>query len=155
MTYQEKLDAIQLAEKQLALLKADLWKEPFKQWEPQHGRWVIDLSGNVSNRDSSENMWAFGLSYKTKEQAEWARDQMRRFHRLLAYVAEFDVDENGVQWMPDWSNIFQSKHFVYYSNDDIVWYTDRWSKRQDITVLMSEQCAEDLVIRLNEGSVVL
>lgn len=149
---------LQKLEEQVAELQATIERmkepEPIKQWEPQGGEWYVDFEG-INQCMPTYESGLFGVEYKTEQQAEWARDQMRRFNRLLAYVAEFDVDENGVQWMPDWNSITQYKYSIVYNHDLSEWFCDVWSTRQDITVYMSEQCAENLVDKLNSGSVML
>ena len=59
-----------------------------KQWEPKGGRYFIDVYGSVQSNSSTPERIAFGVCYQTKEQAEWASRQMRKFNRLLCYVAE-------------------------------------------------------------------
>ena len=148
---------LQKLEQQVAELQATIGRmkepEPIKQWEPQGGEYKCYADGSIDKTQKTKN--SFGTTYKTEKQAEWARDQMRRFNRLLCYVAEFDVDENGVQWMPDWNSITQYKYSIVYNHDLSEWFCDVWSTRQDITVYMSEQCAENLVDKLNSGSVML
>lgn len=77
----------QVTEMQVTIERMEQEAEP-KQWEPRHGRYIIGLDGEVTNRDSTQNYWGFGVSYRIKEQAEWAAKQMRSFNRLLCYVAE-------------------------------------------------------------------
>lgn len=129
--------------------------EPIKQWEPQGGTWYITTHGKVINARSAPNTKLFGVEYKTEEQAEWASKQMRKFNRLLCYVAEFDIDTNSVQWSPDWGNSDFRRYHIAYSHSSNKWiydWNEQWEKPM---VHMSEQCAKDLVNKLNSGTIVL
>ena len=145
--------------KQVAELQATIERmkepKPVRQWQPHGGDWWIDSSGIINKDISTYRIRLNGNEYQTKQQAEWAYKQMRRFNRLLCYVAEFDVDENGVQWMPDWEAPKYSNYIIAYNNDSNKWFYDGWSMSREITVHMSKQCAIDLVDKLNSGSVVL
>jgi hypothetical protein len=143
----------------VSCLDTSVWTqvpEPIKQWEPQGGEWHLSGCGEVIEFNRMNlDYTSFGHNYPTKEQAEWARDQMRRFNRLLAYVAEHDVDENGVQWMPDWEDITQEKCTTEYNHKLKKWSYNVCFIRQDLTVVMSKQCAKNLFDKLNSGEVVL
>lgn len=63
-----------------------------KSWTPKGGEWYIELDGSVHSKPKNlykeDELKYFGVIYSTKEQAEWASIQMRKFNRLLCYVAE-------------------------------------------------------------------
>lgn len=127
--------------------------EPKPQWVPKGGEWTIRDSGSISQITSDEKCAQFVTEYQTKEQAEWARDHMRRFNRLLAYVAEFDVGADGRQWKPNWNNKRYDKYFIYEASGTWDCSSNRVDK--NIQVYMSEKCAKELVEKLNSGEVVL
>ena len=67
-----------------------IYEEP--KWEPEGGSWVIEDDGIVNEyKDIANYSNDFGTTRPTKEQAEAARDKMRVFNRLLAYVDEHTV----------------------------------------------------------------
>lgn len=127
--------------------------EPETQWEPKGGRYVAladECNYNVIIKKTREE---FSLEYETKEQAKWARDYMRRFNRLLAYVAEFDIDENGIQWKPNWSDATKNKYYIYYDLIYEKWEVFNTVQYNQIMVYMSHKYAIELVRKLNEGIV--
>lgn len=125
-------------------------------WEPQGGEWHVFSDGDVTDLDTHSLIHRlFGTLYKTKTQAEWARDHMRRFNRLLAYVAEFDVNENGVQWKPDWNDPCKSKYTIVYDHSSKFWIPISYTIYESMPVYMSKQCAENLIKKLNSGEVTL
>ena len=129
--------------------------EPKPQWEPKGGEWAIRDSGEVLQITSDEMCTQFGTEYQTKKQAEWARDYMRRFNRLLAYVAEFDVDENGVQWQPSFDNNKFDCCYIAFDSQKQSWSYYSSKEVQVMSVYMSEKCAKELIEKLNSGEVVL
>lgn len=64
-----------------------IYEEP--EWEPEGGRYSCISDGLVSEHYMS----SMGFSRPTKEQAEAARDKMRTFNRLLAWLDEHNEDE--------------------------------------------------------------
>jgi len=124
--------------------------EPDKQWEPQCGRWYILYDGSVDEGSTSNGSRLYGVEYQTEKQAKWAVKQMRSFNRLLAYVAEFD---DG--WVHDWSNEKARKYYVYKDCTANKWEIEHDYASQSVQVYMSEKCANDLVTKLNAGTVVL
>lgn len=87
MTKLEELEK-QVAEMQATIASMRLEALVPKQWEPQGGTLIVSYSGTVCYGNSSNSSRLFGTEYQTKEQAEWASKQMRKFNRLLCYVAE-------------------------------------------------------------------
>jgi len=71
-----------------------------KNWQPVSGDWWIDCLGNVSKGDTSFDIRHFGHERPTKEQAERASVEMRKFNRLLALRDELcGDDENYDRWL--------------------------------------------------------
>ena len=125
------------------------------EWEPRGGEWFVRHYGPVGTHVSDNDSRLFGTEYKTKEQAKWAMEKMRSFNRLLAYIAEFDVDEYGMQWEADWTNVYNNKCSIRYCHITNKWYLLYHTTMQYFTTYMSEQCAEALVKKLNNGEVEL
>jgi len=87
-----KLQRIEEMEKQLAALRAEVEQESkVEKCEPKCGGFWIDSDGQVEHFKNNKGGIAtnFGMERQTREAAERARDKMRVFNRLLAYVDEF------------------------------------------------------------------
>ena len=125
------------------------------EWEPRGGEWSVRSSGDIREFYTDDDSRLFGTEYRTKEQAKWAMDKMRSFNRLLAYVAEFDVDKNGKQWEANWTNVYNNKCSIRYCHITNKWYLLYHTTMQYFTTYMSAQCAELLVKKLNNGEVEL
>lgn len=112
MTELQKLEQ-QVAELQetIACMKEEQAKPEVKQWEPEGGKWYVRSNGEVDSGESKPDWRQFGAEYQTKEQAEWATNQMRKFNRLLCYVAEH---ANGI---PKDIEIFTG-----YTGKDLIMY---------------------------------
>jgi hypothetical protein len=67
--------------------------EPVAKWQPKGGHWAIDIDGGIMESVSDELIISFGVVRQTKEQAERAAVEMRRFNRLLALRDELCGDE--------------------------------------------------------------
>ena len=83
---------------------------------------------------------------------DWVdRAYISTYTRLLKYVKEF-----GGDWNADWSDERQAKYSVRYSHISKVWSMS-WDMTVHImgTVYMSEDCAKDLIAKLNSGEVTL
>ena len=125
-------------------------KAEVKQWEPVGGEWYIDYSSDVGEAPSSEECRKFGMERPTEEQAQKARDEMRVYHRLLAYVHEHAPD---YVFDKDGCNCYVE----LYSEDDSPEYEigyDNEYKRVG-QVYMPEDVAEELCRKLKSGEVVL
>jgi len=123
-----------------------------KNWQPVSGDWWIDCLGNVSKGDTSFDIRHFGHERQTKQQAERAAIEMRKFNRLLALRDELCGDDVLMSWFsPD-----DRKYFLYFSHEQ-----DRWNCSSDgtsesitpyFTTLKLAQKACDM---LNSGEVEL
>ena len=85
--------------------------EPVK-WQPKGGYWQVDCEGDVIAVDSFSHQKEFGTKRITKEQAERAAVEMRKFNRLLALRDELCGNE-----VVDWKN-GEDKHYLYYWDGD-------------------------------------
>ena len=90
--------------------------EPVAKWQPKGGDWWIDEGGEVFAAQTSSESRKFGTERATKEQAERAAVEMRRFNRLLALRDELCGDE-----VVNWEN-GEEKHYLYHWNGD----TPKW-----------------------------
>ena len=88
--------------------------EPVK-WQPTSGDWCIYGTGEICEDGTSEESQDFGTERQTKEQAERAAVEMRRFNRLLALRDELCGDE-VVNWTDNGSN----KWILYFDNKELV-----------------------------------
>lgn len=123
-------------------------------WTPKGGDWFVNILGRVMDRvDSFTRRDAiqaieFGITRPTKYQAEKAAESMRVHNRLLAYRDEFDP---GYKWTHHEENTF-----ICYDMDEKRYRcnTNCFSYMPD-GVYMSKRVADELVEKLNNGSVVL
>ena len=123
---------------------------PKKKWEPEGGKWVISGIGKASDSMSwADGCTTFGVTRKTKAQAEKAAEAMRIHNRLLAYV-----DEHAPDWVADWDDSIQTKWYVYKFKN--IYHASSMLVNNLIGVVyMPLHVAEDLVKKLNSGEVVL
>jgi hypothetical protein len=149
------MQEVDLLKMQLMESKAQILNREVTPWEPKGGSWYILIEG-VRFSTSSKKHRQFGLVYETEEQAKLARDNMRTRNRLLAYVAEHDIDENGNQWVPVWKDNKQPKGLVLYDGyRETYEATTVWGNQLVGAVYMSQKCAEKLAKDLNSGRVKL
>lgn len=85
-------------------------------------------------------------SFISKQASCYAADKLKPIYKLLSYVTEFDKEEYGIK--DTYISKSQSTG-MWYSGfvNNIIWFAD--------TILMSKQCAEELVDKLNKGLVKL
>lgn len=126
-------------------------RKPVK-WQPVGGGFLINNYGIVAGLSSSGRATKeFGHERPTKEQAQRAAVEMRRFNRLLALRDELCGDE-----LIDWDDWDEDKYFVSYSHSAKRWYTNGHTVNEFIqpffTSLESVQRACDM---LNSGEVEL
>jgi len=120
--------------------------ESIKVWEPEGGDYYVRDNGDVLDCPTDSGTKLFGTERKTREQAEKARDKMRVFNRLLAYVDEFADDSTTDKW--------RIYHISLLNNGTYGWHREE-SLRSLCTVYMPKQVAIDLCEKLNSGEVVL
>jgi hypothetical protein len=132
-------------------LLEELEKPKPKQWEPRGGEHYVNCLGGFRHSTSSYGSRVFGTERRTKEALEKARDAMRTHNRLLAYVDEF-----GGDWVADWNDRGQFKHYVLYSIPEQKYSHQGVCLGRHIgAVYMSLECAESLIAKLESGEVVL
>ena len=89
----------------VAELESRIVAEPVK-WQPEGGDWYIGYGGEVFELSTTSGSSEFGLERQTKEQAQRASIEMRRFNRLLALRDELCGNE-----VVDWKN-GEDKHYL-------------------------------------------
>lgn len=105
---QKELNALK---EKVADLESRIVAKPIK-WQPKGGNWYVGYGGGVVKLATSSGGSEFGLERATKEQAERASIEMRKFNRLLALRDELCGDE-----VVDWKN-GEDKHYLYYWDGD-------------------------------------
>ena len=109
MSIAEEIKAIEAT---LVRLKGQQKSERSVKWQPKGGYLQIDCGGDVVSVNSFSHQKEFGTKRITREQAQRAAVEMRRFNRLLALRDELCGDE-----VLDWEN-GEEKHYLYYWNGD-------------------------------------
>jgi hypothetical protein len=123
--------------------------EPVK-WQPKGGDWCIGIEGDVFEFANNEIYYHFGTAHKTKEQAQRASVEMRRFNRLLALRDELcgdavdDLEEN------------KETYFVFYNNQLNMWKNDYiLNLKFETPLFTSHESAQKACDMLNSGEVEL
>ena len=107
-----------------------------KQWEPRY-----DMRYRRSTFSARDTLEADSKSYR----------DIRTHNRLLAYVDEF-----GGDWVADWNDRGQFKHYVLYSIPEQKYSHQGVCLGRHIgAVYMSLECAQGLIAKLESGEVVL
>ena len=123
--------------------------EPVK-WQPKGGNFWVSSDGEVEHADSSYGTSLFGTERQTKEQAQRASVEMRRFNRLLALRDELCGDD-----IVDWGD-HRYKHYVYFSHSDRQWRAEFNDDYESITpYFTSKESAQRACDMLNSGEVEL
>lgn len=126
----------------------EIYEEP--KWEPEGGEWFVTSSGCIATFGTFFKTRDFGIERKTEEVAKMARDKMRVFNRLLAYV-----NEQAPRWEPDWGKN-SDNYYVYFDHGMNQSYACGSSVNERLgTVYMPEYVARKLVDDLNSGRVEL
>jgi hypothetical protein len=115
-------------------------------WEPKGGHYYVTNNGRVYMTDSRSSCRSFGVVRETQEQAERARDRMREFNRLLAYVDEHAPEYKFIPGGDNW--------YVYYNDSLKEWGkfpSDDYSQLACVT--MPRAVAEALCEKLESGEV--
>ena len=134
-----------------AELESRIAAELVAKWQPKGGYLQIDCGGDVVSVNSFSHQKEFGTKRITREQAERAAVEMRKFNRLLALRDELCGDE-----VVNWKN-GEDKHYLYHWGGDAPKWRigiDTYSRVQTpyFTTLESAQRACDM---LNSGEVEL
>jgi hypothetical protein len=121
-------------------------------WEPKGGEWFINQCDDEVEywKMSTEATKLAGLERQTKEQAERAAVEMRRFNRLLALRDELCSGQMN------WEDKNSKKYYVYFDNS-----TERWDWAFDgflqkiAPYFTTQQSVERACLMLNSGEVKL
>ena len=120
--------------------------EPVK-WQPKGGYLQIDCGGDVVSVNSFSHQKEFGTKRITKEQAERAAVEMRKFNRLLALRDELcgDDTELGIYHF-----IFQNRDGTYF-----IGYSEQQNNEIGSVRFTTKESAQRACNMLNSGEVEL
>ena len=125
--------------------------EPVTKWQPKGGYLQIDCGGDVVSVNSFSHQKEFGTKRITREQAQRAAVEMRRFNRLLALRDELCGDE-----VVDWSDRRKDKHYVYFTYDHKRWCISENVACESVTpYFTTKESAQKACDMLNSGEVEL
>lgn len=123
--------------------------EPIK-WSPVGGGWWIDITGSVDIGKSNNEIKQFGIERPTKEQAERAAVEMRKFNRLLALRDELCGDD-----VVNWSSN-EAKYFLCHSEESKTWDVNTsFCINNNSVYFTTRQYAQFACDMLNSGEVEL
>ena len=133
----------------VAELESRIVAEPVKKWEPKGGASWVNGTGEIIPSFSEDNARLFGAERETKEQAERAAVEMRRFNRLLALRDELCGDEMADVYSKS------EKYCLFYAHSTKEWgYTD--NTLMTLTpYFTTEESAQRACDMLNSGEVEL
>ena len=134
----------------VADLESRIVAEPVK-WQPKGGYWQVDCEGDVISADFFSHQKEFGTKRITREQAQRAAVEMRRFNRLLALRDELCGDE-----ILSWIDNDEEKYYVYFSHKSRAWYVSSDDFGESIQpYFRNENVAQKACDMLNSGEVEL
>ena len=148
-TRTELENELKLLESGAAAIREQLASMP-KQWEPEGGDYFIDPDGLIMDGVSVGNYRSFGTERKTREAAERAAIEMRKFNRLLAYRDEF-----APGYEPDWSDDAEKSYVTQCHTSGKYQVADNMLCQTLGAVYMPYDVARELCLKLNSGEVVL
>ena len=120
-----------------------------RKCQPKGGYWQVDCEGDVVAVDSFSHQKEFCTKRITKEQAERAAVEMRRFNRLLALRDEVCGDE-----LVAWGDDHAEKYNIYFSHERGRWYVTADIFCESITpYFTSDELAQKACDMLNSGEV--
>ena len=124
--------------------------EPVAKWQPKGGSYYISCNGVIETCESTNDFKSHGVERATKEQAQRAAVEMRRFNRLLALRDELCGDEVVVDWSSNYS-----KYQVFFSHGNERWYCAETCYGSIAPHFTSEVTAQKACDMLNSGEVEL
>ena len=141
---------LQELKEKVAELESRIVAEPVAKWQPKGGYLQIDCGGDVVSVNSFSHQKEFGTKRITREQAQRASIEMRKFNRLLALRDELCSDE-----VVDW-NDHKCKHYVYFSHSCKKWFPEFNDDYESINpYFTSRELAQKACDMLNSGEVEL
>ena len=143
---------LQALKEKVADLESRIVAEPVAKWQPEGGNFFIQSSGKVSEVVGGSDTLhkEFGVERPTRQQAERACIEMRRFNRLLALR-----DELCMGGVVDWESEC-GKYFLTFSHRDKKWMVILDKNYEHITpYFITEEMAEHACDLLNDGEVEL
>jgi hypothetical protein len=121
--------------------------EPVK-WQPKGGYLQIDCGGDVVSVNSFSHQKEFGTKRITKEQAERASVEMRKFNRLLALRDELCGDELCGEGI--------AKYFIFFNTENKQWDFTHYFVSDYVTPCFTKyEHAQRACDMLNSGEVEL
>ena len=105
----------------VADLESRIAAEPVAKWQPEGGNFFIQSSGKVSEvvGGSDTPHREFGVERPTRQQAQRAAVEMRKFNRLLALRDELCGDEMVFDW-----SINKLQFQVFFSHGHNRWCSE-------------------------------
>ena len=133
---------IEELKKTIAELEAKVNEPEQQPWKP-HGKYYIGYSGDTGKM--YERLGHYN-SFISGQAAQYAAEKLKPIYKLLSYVTEFDKEEYGDKIC-----------IVCKGRIDKAWFCYELASGDYCpdSILMSKQCAEDLVDKLNKGLVKL
>jgi hypothetical protein len=110
-----KVQRIEQIERELELLKQEVKEDNEFKFFPQMGEtgWYFSGAGMLFTFTGSINV-PYTNAYKTKEEAEEARDIA-----VAKYKLKQIIEWKNAGWTPDWENIYKAKYIFYYTDKTI------------------------------------
>ena len=145
---QKELNALKA---KIADLESRIVAKPVK-WQPKGGDWYVGYGGEIFGLETTGEAREFGTERQTKEQAQRASVEMRRFNRLLALRDELCGNNLWMNWLT--SN--DRKYFIYFSHEHYRWNLSSDGVCQSITPYFTTlELAQKACDMLNSGEVEL
>lgn len=106
-------------------IKEVLGVKESKVWKPNYGEYayLVLASGGVQvycSNSKNEKFYDMGVVYKTKEEAEFARDKKLFEVKMKRYLSEHEDEP------VDWGNLRQTKYFVQFNHHKKSIETNFW-----------------------------
>ena len=133
----------------IAELQSRIVAEPVK-WQPKGGYYCVNADGYVRQSHSTEDFQLNGVERKTKEQAQRAAVEMRRFNRLLALRDELCGND-----VPTFESSNTPKCFIVYNGFEDTWEVSAIYKGLVTPCFKTEKQARRACDMLNSGEVEL
>jgi hypothetical protein len=134
----------------VAELESRIVAEPVAKWQPKGGDYYISCNGVIETCGSTNDFKSYGVERATKEQAQRASIEMRRFNRLLALRDELCGDD-----VPTLESSNISKYFIVYNGFENTWDVSAMYKGFVTPCFKTEQQARRACDMLNSGEVEL